>query len=102
MNITQKHQIILQPHHVKSHQDDEITFNKLPLGAHLNSDIDKLAGNKACASATCLSSSLKSYACPPDHDGATTLKLEERWITSHDATTPFAMKQDITQNFRTN
>ena len=41
--VATKHNIQLVPFHVKSHQDQETSYAKLPWEAKLNCDVDKLA-----------------------------------------------------------
>ena len=82
MGIAAKHGITIVPHHLNSHQDDNVEYQHLPWEAELNCDFDSLAGKAPRFNFfLCNQSTIASYILPPGH-GAT-LCLEEMWVTSH-------------------
>jgi hypothetical protein len=68
------------PKHVKSHQDNSITYDELPWQAKLNCDCDQSAGSlRTCSQ--CLSTLHTHYELPTRHGAS--LEIEGVVITSH-------------------
>jgi hypothetical protein len=66
MCLVPKHNIEIHPHHVKSHQDSDIAYNKSLCEAKLNCDVDALA-NQARTCLHCHNLCTTKYAPPPGH-----------------------------------
>ncbi len=80
MCLVPKHNIEIHPHHVKSHQDSDIAYNKSLCEAKLNCDVDALA-NQARTCLHCHNLCTTKYAPPPGHRAS--LWGQEKWITGH-------------------
>ena len=78
--IANKHALLVNPQHVKSHQDVATEFDSLPWQAQLNCDCDYLADN--CYSCSeCNTSGHRHYSLIPGH-GAT-LSINGTYITAN-------------------
>ena len=75
-----KHKMSVMPKHVKSHQDNSITYDELPWQAKLNCDCDQSAGSSRTCS-KCLSTLHTHYELPTGHGAS--LEIEGVVITSH-------------------
>ena len=78
--LTQKHSIKVTPRHVKSHQDNDWDYDKLPWQAKLNCNCDSAAGS-VCLCTECENVAHRHYTLPPGH-GAT-LCIGGKYITAH-------------------
>jgi hypothetical protein len=78
-----KHNIVVIPDHIKSHQDDSRAYNDLPWQAKLNCNCDQMAGaSRKCQ--VCLDTLHKRYDLPTGHIAS--LEIDGLIITSHVAT----------------
>jgi hypothetical protein len=75
-----KHKMSVTLKHVKSRQDNSITYDELPWQAKLNCDCDQLAGSLHTCS-QCLSTLHTHYELPTGHGAS--LEIEGVVITSH-------------------
>ena len=81
--VAKKHNIVVVPDHIKSHQDDSRAYNDLPWQAKLNCDCDQMAGaSHKCQ--ICRDTLHKGYDLPTGH--ITSLEIDGHIITSHVAT----------------
>ena len=81
--VAKKHNILVVPDHIKSHQDDSRAYNDLPWQAKLNCDCDQLAGaSHKCQ--ICSDTLHKRYDLPMGHIAS--LEIDGNIITSHVAT----------------
>ena len=70
----------MKPEHIKSHQDNDTLYDKLPWKAQLNCDCDQLAGfTRTCPQ--CLETSPTPCILPKGH--MATLEIDGTFITSH-------------------
>ncbi len=77
--ITRKHSI-LKPAHVKSHQDDEVSYNQLTWQARLNCDCDALAElPRTCQQ--CKTERTPKHILPPGHGAS--LSIGKMYVTGH-------------------
>ena len=75
-----KHKLVVKPEHIKSHQDNDTLYDKLPWKAQLNCDCDQLAGfTRTCPQ--CLEALPTSYIPPTGHIAS--LEIDGTFITSH-------------------
>ena len=78
-----KHNLVVEPEHIKSHQDNETEYSNLPSKAQLNCDCDQLAGStRTCPQ--CLEALPTQYILPTGHIAS--LKIDGKFITSRIAT----------------
>ena len=81
--VAKKHNIVVVPDHIKSHQDDCRDYNDLPWQAKLNCDCDQMAvASHKCQ--ICLDTMQKRYDMPSGHIAS--LEIDGLIITSHVAT----------------
>ena len=80
MQIAKKHNSTIIPHHVKSHQDLKIAYEKLSWESKLNCDMDSLE-NQARTYTRCKSDATKKYILPPGHRA--NFFVLGQWITGH-------------------
>ena len=81
--VAKKHNIVVVPDHIKSHQDHSRDYNDLPWQAKLNCDCDQMAGaSRKCQ--ICLDTLHKGYDLPTGHIAS--LEIDGLIITSHVAT----------------
>jgi hypothetical protein len=81
--VAKKHNILVIPDHIKSHQDDSRAYNDLPWQAKLNCDCDQIAG-ASCKCQICCGTLHKRYDLPTRHIAS--LEIDGHIITSHVAT----------------
>ena len=77
-----KHKLVVKPEHIKSQQDNDTEYAKLPWKAQLNCDCDQLAGSTR----TChqyLETSPTPYILPTGHIAS--LEIDGTFITAHTA-----------------
>ena len=78
--IMAKHKLVVKPEHIKSQQDNDTEYAKLPWKAQLNCDCDQLAGfTRTCPQ--CLEALPTSYIPPTGHIAS--LEIDGTFITSH-------------------
>ena len=81
--VAKKHNIVVIPDHIKSHQDDSRAYNDLPWQAKLNCNCDQMAG-ASCKCQICCDTLHKGYDLPTGHIAS--LEIDGLIITSHVAT----------------
>jgi hypothetical protein len=78
--IMAKHKLVVEPEHIKSHQDNDTEYSNLPWKAQLNCDCNQLAGSThTCPQ--CLEASPTLYIPPTGHTAS--LEIDGTFITSH-------------------
>jgi hypothetical protein len=80
--IMAKHKLLVEPEHIKSHQDNDTEYSNLPWKAQLNCDCDQLAGS-TCTCPQCLETSPTLYILPTGHIAS--LEIDGTFITAHTA-----------------
>jgi hypothetical protein len=78
--VAKKHNILVVPEHIKSHQDDSRDYNDLPWQAKLNCDYDQMAG-VSHRFKICRDTLHKRYDLPTGHIAS--LEIDGHIITSH-------------------
>ena len=78
--VMAKHKMSVTPKHVKSHQDNSVTYDELPWQTRLNCDCDQSARSSHTCS-QCLSTLHTHYELPTGHGDS--LEIEGVVITSH-------------------
>ena len=77
-----KHKLVVEPEHIKSHQDTETEYDNIPWKAQLNCDCNQLAGS-TCTCPQCLEALPTPFILPT---GCTApLEIDCAFITSHNA-----------------
>jgi hypothetical protein len=78
--IMAKHKLVVEPEHIKSHQDNDTEYSNLPWKAQLNCDCNQLVGStRTCPQ--CLEASPTLYIPPTGHTAS--LEIDGTFITSH-------------------
>ena len=77
-----KHELVVKPEHIKSHQDNDTEYGNLPWKAQLDCDCNQLAGS-TCTCPQCLEASPTPYILPTGHTGS--LEIDGIFITAHTA-----------------